>query len=145
MERAYEFLSSLPKDALIAAHPDLADDVPLRTRHSVLVSTEESIAFMQGYYRRLVPRIEASLRAAYATSWEELQTALEPYDVDVVLTAPMVWNETSYYAPFDRLVQQLLQRGKHEGFVLRAPPERVLFRSGDVYRARAPRSSERKR
>ena len=134
MERAYAFIASLPKDSVVAAHPDLADDVPLRTRRSVLVSTEESIAFMQGYYRRLVPRIEASLRAAYATSWDELETALAPYDVDVMLTAPMVWKKTGYYAPFDKLAQQLLERGRHNGFVLQAPPsDRILFRSGDVY------------
>jgi hypothetical protein len=134
MERAYEFIASLPKDCIVAAHPDLANDVPLRTRRSVLVSTEESIAFMQGYYRRLVPRIESSLQAAYATSWDQLEASLAPYDVAVMLTAPTVWKKTGYYAPFDKLARQLLTRGRHDGFVLRVPPpDRILFRSGDVY------------
>jgi hypothetical protein len=138
MERAYEFIAALPNDTLVAAHPDLANFVPLRTRHSVLASTEGSIAFMQGYYARMVPRIEASLRAAYATSWDELQAALAPYEVDVMLTAPSVWEKSGYYAPFDGLAHALIERGRHEGFVMRSPPpDRVLFRSGDVYVVRA--------
>ncbi len=144
MERAYEFIASLPKDCIVAAHPDLADDVPLRTRHSVLASTEESIAFMQGYYRRLVPRIESSLQAAYASSWDQLEASLAPYDVSVMLTAPMVWKKTGYYAPFDELARQLLTRGLHDGFVLHAPPpDRILFRSGDVYVLRVGGSCQR--
>ena len=144
MERVYQFIATLPKDCLIAAHPDLADDLPLRTRRSVLVSTEESIAFMQGYYRQLVPRIESSLRAAYASSWDELEASLAQYHVGVMLTAPVVWKKTGYYAPFDELTQMLLERGKQNGFVLRAPPpERILFRSGDVYAVRVDSGCQR--
>src|SRR5262245_54962901 len=133
MERAYAFIASLPNDTLVAAHPDLADAVPLRTRHSVLASTEESIAFMLGYYTRVVPRVEASLRAAYATSWDELDADLAPYGVDVFLTAPAVWQETGYYAPFDELTHRLIERARSETTVIRSPPaERILFRSGEV-------------
>ena len=76
LERVYAFLGELPVDTLVAAHPDLADYIPLRSRRSVLASTEMSIAFMTGYYSRVKPRIEASLRAAYATSLEEMDSTL---------------------------------------------------------------------
>ncbi len=134
MERAYAFIASLPRETLVAAHPDLADPVPLRTRRSVLASTEASIAFMQGYYARMRHRIEASLRAAYATSWEELDAILAPFGVDVVLTGPAVWSQNGYYAPYDALARELRATGERQGFVLQQPEaERVLFRSGDVY------------
>jgi hypothetical protein len=142
MERAYAFIASLPKDAVVAAHPDLADDVPLRTRHSVLASTEGSIAFMQGYYARVVPRLEASLHAAYATSWDELASALGRYNVDVFLTAPSVWQKRGYNAPFDQLARGLIARAQSEGAVLQTPPpDRILFRSGEVYVVRISPSS----
>ena len=146
MERAYEFIASLPKDALVAAHPDLADDVPLRTRHSVLASTEESIAFMQGYYRRLVPRIEASLRAAYATSWDELETALEPYDVDVVLTAPIVWNKDGLLRPIRqaRAAATRARQTQRLRFAGAATGADSVQKWRCLCRARTPRSSERK-
>ena len=133
LERAYAFLWSLPSDALVAAHPDLADYVPLRARRSVLASTEGASAGALGYYAWVRPRIEASLRAAYATSWRGLDSVLTPYDVDVVLTGPSVWSRQYYYAPYDELVRDLMARGKQEGLVLANPSgSRVLFRSGEV-------------
>jgi hypothetical protein len=135
MERAYAFIATLPKETLVAAHPDLADNIPLRSRRSVLVSSEESIAFMRGYYARLSPRIAASLRAAYASSWDEVQAALAPYKVDVMVSGPSVWSDPSnYYPPFDGLVRDLREKGRAQGFVLQHPPaDKVLFQSGDVY------------
>ncbi len=134
MERAYEYLRTLPRDTLVAAHPDLADFIPLRSRRSVLASTETSLPFMQGYYRQLEPRLQASLRAAYAKDWRELDAALVPYGVDVMVTAPVVWEKDNYYEPFDRMVAGLRTGGSGRKFVLQAPdPKRVLFRSGEVY------------
>ncbi len=134
MQRAYAFIATLPKDTLVAAHPDLADYVPLLSRRSVLVSTEISLPFMLGYYRQLVPRLEASLRAAYATNLQEMDAALAPYGADVMLTNASVWTKPDYFKPFDKLAHELRERGDRLGYVLRSPPlERVVFRSGDVY------------
>ena len=134
LEQAYAFIAQLPKDTLVAAHPDLADFVPLRTRRSVLASTEVSIAFMLGYYQALEPRIEASLRAAYATDWNEFDALLAPFGVDVVITHPSVWAANGYPPPYDSLVTQLAQSGRESSFVLRHPPvDRILFQSGDTF------------
>jgi hypothetical protein len=135
LERVYEFIGALPADTLVAAHPTLADNIPLRTRRSVLTSTETSMPWLAGYYRIVKPRVEASLRAAYAIDASELDSELAPYGVDVFVTGPAGWRETSYHEPYDReLVQGLLKRGRESGFALRDPPaERVLFRSGEYY------------
>jgi hypothetical protein len=134
LERAYAFIAELPPDTLVAAHPDLGDFVPLRTRRSVLTSSEISMAWMQGYYAVMKPRVEASLRAAYATRIEEMDAALEPFGVDVMLTGPSVWAKTSYFAPFDSLFLELIDQGHREGFALRHPPaDRVLFQSGEYF------------
>ena len=134
LERVYAFLAGMPAGTLVAAHPDLADYVPLRSRKSVLASTEMSIAFMIGYYERLRPRIEASLRGAYATSIADMDAVLVPYGVDVVVTGPEVWKLTSYVAPFRALASDLISKGRLAGFVLQSPPaDRILFRSGDYY------------
>ena len=134
LERAYRFLELLPPDTLVLAHPDLANYVPLRAKRSVLASSEGAIAFMRGYYSRFRPRIETSLRAAYATSWQELDALHRDYGVDVVLTGPLAWRSELYDAGFEELMRELWRKGVEEGFVLKSPPsERVLFRSGDVY------------
>jgi len=134
LEQTYAFLASLPKTTLVAAHPDLADFIPLRARRSVLASTETSMPWMKVYFARVKPRVEASLRAAYATSIEALDKELAPYGVDVFVTGPSVWRKTGYLQPYDPMVQGLLTRGRAQGFALEHPPEeRILFRSGDYY------------
>jgi hypothetical protein len=134
LERTYEFIATLPKDTLVAAHPELADFVPIRSRRSVLTSTEISMAWMHNYYREMKPRVEASLRAAYATRIEDVDAALEPYGVDVFVASPYAWRNTTYFKPFDKLVDKLVEDGARTGFVLSDPPaERVLFRSGEYF------------
>jgi hypothetical protein len=138
LERAYQFIAKLPRDTLVMAHPDLANFVPVRTRHSVVASTEAAIAFMQGYYVKYRPRLADSLRVAYATSWQEVDEVADRYGANVVLTGPPVWASAQYDAGFEGLMRELWQRGAAEDFVLRTPsPERVLFRSGDVYVVRS--------
>jgi hypothetical protein len=135
LENVYAFLASLPKDTLVAAHPTLADYVPLRTQLSVLTSTETSMPWLKQYYAIVKPRVEASLRAAYATNIDTLDAELAPYGVDVFVTAPSVFADTRYHEPYDsELVQGLVGAGREQGFALREPPaERVLFESGEYY------------
>ena len=148
LENVYAFIAQLPKDTLVAAHPTLADDIPLRSRRSVLTSTETSMPWLKGYYAIVKPRVEASLRAAYATDIADLDAQLAPFGVGVFVTGPMVWSETKYLEPYDsELFQDLLARGRDKGFALREPPpDRVLYRSGDYYvlsvRAAQPRQGK---
>ena len=138
LERAYAFISRMPVDTVVVAHPDVADFVPLRARRSVLASTEESQPFVLGFYGKMKPLIETSLRVAYATQWKTIDRLLAPYHGAVVLTCPAVWGQRPYYAPFKELVRSLNARGDVEGFVLQHPrTDRVLFRSGEVYVVRA--------
>jgi hypothetical protein len=141
LEATYAFIATLPKDTLVAAQPTLADYVPLRTRRSVLTSTETSMPWLRGYYAIVKPRVEASLRAAYATDVADLDKEMAPFGVDVFVTGPPVWEQTHYLEPYDReLFQDLLARGRARGFALRNPPaDRVLFRSGDYYVLRVDR------
>ena len=130
-EQVYAFLQTLPKDTLIAAHPNLADYIPLRSKRSVLASTEGWIAFKLGYHARMTPRIEASLRAAYASDWPSLQAPLSPYGVDVFVSSDSVFAETGYNPPFDALAADLLQAGEKDGFIMQNPPAgSVIFQSG---------------
>ena len=132
LARTYAFLETQPKNVLIAAHPDLADYIPLFSKRSVLASTETSMPWMRGYYDLMKPRLEASLRAAYATSIVEMNAALAPYDVSLMVTGPQSWSSASYVQPHDALVQALRKQGETRGFVLQSPPaDRVVFRSGE--------------
>ncbi len=87
-----------------------------------------------GYYAIMKPRIEALLRAAFAPDMRTVDREMAPFGVSVFVTCPMVWQHTSYFVPYDAMLQELLERGRRAGFALKAPPrERVLFRSGECY------------
>jgi hypothetical protein len=129
LERTYAFLATLPRDTVIAAHPALANFIPLRSARSVLVSEEVALPFMLGYYEKMRPRMEASLRAAYATSWDQMLATLSPYGVDVMVGGPTE-NLRPMPAPY-RAFDERLRASAGTAAVLRSPPsENVLFRSG---------------
>ena len=72
-----------------------------------------------------------------------MDSTLSPYGVDVVVTGPEVWAQTTYVAPFGALASELISTGNAAGFVLRPPPpDRVLFRSGDYYVVRVDPSGD---
>jgi hypothetical protein len=134
LQRTQAYLRGLPKDALIAAHPDVANYLPLYTRRSVLASTETSMPWMLGYYERVKPRLEASLQAAYATSMDDVDRILGPYGVQVMVTGPAAWHREGYLQPWDATVRELQARGREQGFALQSPPaDRILFHSGEYY------------
>ena len=133
MENVYRYLSMTPKGTRILAHPDVADFIPLRAQRSVVASTETALPFMRGYYRSLIPRLNDSLRAAYAADWKSVDEIARRYGATLAVTAPEVWSESHYYEPYDALVQSLRVAGRGH-FVLEHPSaDRVLYRSGDVY------------
>jgi hypothetical protein len=134
LDKTYAYLENLPKQTLVASHPDLANFIPLRARRSVLISTETSMPWMLGYFAKVKLRVDASLRAAYATNLDEVDRELMPFGVNVFVTGPAVWKATRYLEPYDNMVQSLLSRGRKEGFALRHPPQsRILFQSGEYY------------
>ena len=130
----YVFLESLPKDTLVAAHPNDADDIPLRARRSVLASMETSLPLYVGYYQTMAKRIAASLAAFHAIDFAAVDLLHEQYGVDVFFVNERRYASSNslYFQPFYTATQEQWARGKREGFVLRDPPsERVLFQQGD--------------
>jgi len=139
MEAAYRFLETLPKETLVAAHPDDADDVPLRARRSVLASRETSLPYHLGYYNKMRERIQAMLIACYADNWSDVDTLYYHFGVDVFIVSKRRYKQGVppytglYYEPFDSSIQRRFVHGLRHGFVLLEPPsERVLFQQGDI-------------
>ena len=130
----YAFLETLPKDTLVASHPNDADDIPLRSRRSVLASMETSLPLYVGYYRTMSERIGASLAAVHATDFANVDSLYDQYGVDVFVVNRCRFEpgQSLYFQPFYTATQEQWERGNREGFVLRDPPaERVLFQQGD--------------
>jgi hypothetical protein len=132
-EEAYAFLATLPKQTLVAAHPEDASHVPLRTRRSVLVAMETSLPYYTGYYRVMAERLSAVLVATYALHLEEADALHTRYGVDVFLVNRRRYAAGSgYFAPFHDPLRHRVAQGQQQGFILLDPPaDRLLFRQGD--------------
>jgi hypothetical protein len=131
------FLSGLPKEAKIAAHPRVANDIPLITRRSVIACEETSQSYYLGYYRIMKPRISAEIEAAYATAWPAIDELRDRFGATVFLVdlnnyRRPIDRKKAYFEPFITEVKGLIDAGEKNGFALETPPpDRVLFRSGD--------------
>ena len=135
VEPVLVFLRTLPVDALIAAHPDDANIIPLRTQHSVLTNTETTIAFNKAYYDHMRERLFACFDLLYATDWATIDSVADKQGVSVFvvdtrrLTSP---DDRPYWMPFRATNLPKIEAGKSAGFAMLSPPaDRVLFRHGD--------------
>ena len=133
LEAVYLFLETLPKDTLVAAHPYDADNIPLRSRRSVLASMETSLPLYVGYYQTMAERIAAVLAAYHASDFAAVDLLYDRYGVDVFVVnqGRYVPGASLYYEPFLDSVREQWRQGRRAGFVLRDPPaERILFQRG---------------
>lgn len=130
----HAFLSTLPRDARVAAFPTDADEIPLRARRSVLGSDETAQPYWLGYYRAERARLEASIEAVFATSWDVLDAFAVRHGVAVVVADASRYGASPRNAlrePFGAAARRAFAAGEAAGFVLRDPPaDRVLFRRG---------------
>jgi hypothetical protein len=131
------FLSALPADTLIGAHPTDASSIPLLARRSVLASEETSTPYELGYYARMKERVSAEIMAFYATDWTDVDAlhgrfGVSVFVVDLGRYRRPIDLERVYFEPFRSEARELVRRGERIGFVLEnPPPDRVLFRAGD--------------
>ncbi len=135
-EQVAAFLRTLPRQTLVAAHPDDAGHIPLRARRSVLASTEMSVPLHVEFYRQCAERTEAELEACYASDWKEVDALRDRYGAAVFVVNRMRYSDMPsirYLEPFRKKNEDRVALGREKGFVLLHPPaERVLFEAGDM-------------
>jgi hypothetical protein len=130
------FLSTLPKDSLVAGHPMDMDNVPLVAQRKVLANRELSIPYHLGYYRRIRARITDMLQAYYATHWQEVETFIDHYGADALVVRNEHFRKkilagSLYYEPFNSVIKKGWKTG--DRFVLANPPERLRCFENDRY------------
>lgn len=81
----FDFLSTQPKDTLIASLSSEADNIPSFAQRSVLIAWEYSIPYQVGYYRQIRQRAMDLINAQYSPDLEVLQNFIQTYNVDLIL------------------------------------------------------------
>ena len=134
--QAYEYLRTLPPDAILAGHPEHVSLLTLWTGRPVLISRETTQAYYTGYYDSLVlPRLDAALGAYYAPDWATVDRLLHAeHGVRAFYYRPERLNDLPYEEPFRTIARRHLRRmGDGEPAMYRPPTDRVLFNAGDVF------------
>jgi len=126
------YLATLPKDIVVATHPERAPFVQIYAHRNVLFSESTNITWFMTYEREMERRIEAFFRAYYTTDPAELRRFAETFGVDYLVADERDFGEDAarrarYYAPWGALNESLVAGSPH--FAL-ATPEHVVFRDG---------------
>jgi hypothetical protein len=135
-EHALDFLATLPEDALIAAHPEDANAIPLLTKRSILASKEVALPYYRGYYARVAERLEAELRAHYALDWGTVDRLHDRYGADAILVHDHRYQPgrpRRFDEPFASRLGDQLTRDRSEYVLVRPPSERLLFHHGPFW------------
>jgi len=130
------FLSTLPKDVLVAAHPRVADDIPTFAGRAVFVSYELAHPFLRAtYWATVEARLDALLDAYYAERPEAVAEFVRRNGVTHLVVdrrhfeAERIAAGALGFAPFDDRVRQRV--GGRTRFALAAIPEAwKLFEDG---------------
>ena len=91
----YDYLQQQPPDIRIASLANEAENIPAFTGRSVLVSPGHSLAYHQGYYSQIRPRILNLMAAQYSPSLDILKSAIMEYDIDYWLVDETSFNPDS--------------------------------------------------
>lgn len=130
-ERAiYQFIQTLPKEALIGGHPCTLDDIPIYSQRSILFNCEE--------YRASDPIVQ-TLDAYYSDTPERILAYCQTFGIDYLvvdtekwLTSDRIQSGKFFYEPYASALQSELNQ--RQTFYLAAiPKDKQLYSAGSLY------------
>ena len=132
------FLASLPKDALIAAHPRLADNIPLFARRKVFVNQAASSPVHSDYWNIIKERTFDFFKAYYAERSSAVYDFALKNGIDYLVVDQRHFKESYlkrpklYFEPFNSFIAE--QVAAHSAFALmQIPAEKRLYQDGSVF------------
>ena len=117
--RAFDWVKKYtPRFALIAGHPTHVDPVPLFGMRRAFVTSEVAHPFYPKYYSEMERRLTVSLKAHYATSFNEFLKLVTPEKIDYFIFSrqrfyPNNLKNETFFKPLDTLTKRLTSRGSN--------------------------------
>jgi len=131
------FCATLPKDTLIATHPERSTYLQTFALRRTLFSASLNVPFYYEYALEMERRIGDFYRAYYARSLDEVVGFARKYGVEYLILderdfGPDAISRAAYYEPWGTLARTLLQATPPATLALaHPPPSSVVFRDGD--------------
>jgi hypothetical protein len=127
----YEYLSNLPEDIVIAAHPCLADGIPIFTQKKVFINFELSNPWYNKYWEIVKKRTFDFFNAYYSEKPRPIYEFCNKNGIDYLVVDKKhfqegyLTDEKVYFEPFQRYISNLLKNRKH--FILPNMEEQYLL------------------
>ncbi len=122
--KLYQFLSTLPKNAVIAGHPFEMSEIPLFSKRKVFIQFELSTPFYKNYYKQVKQRTNDFFKLYYSASFNEIKELCIECGIDYVLvkkehfSRPYIEKGNFYIKPFNYQVRRIIENNIKNGFVL---------------------------
>jgi hypothetical protein len=134
----YRYLNGLPKNALMAAQPYLADSIPAFAQRKVFINFELSHPFFDRYWTTIKTRTIDFFDAYYAQDCATVHQFAEKYHIDYFVVDRRHFEKVYlsqgkiYFEPFNSRVKASVHNRDH--FFLMSLSEREkLFTAGDLF------------
>ncbi len=120
----YDFLSSLPKDSMIAGHPKEMDEIPLLCKRKVFVQRELSLPYYKTYYEEISRRTNDFFKLYYSSDKDEIKSICHVCGIDYVVVKKehfIDWylaGGVFYLSPFNASIIQTVKSNFQKGFYL---------------------------
>jgi hypothetical protein len=137
--RLYNFLKSLPKDSMIAAHPSLARTFPMFSQRKVFVNYELSHPWMEPYWTTIKSRTFNFFNAHYSENLLEVYQFCLNNGIDYLVINKRHFSRKRlegkrpmYFEPFNSFIATLVKNRK--SFALEnIPDEDKVFQHGKFF------------
>jgi hypothetical protein len=127
--------AATPKDAMIAGHPDLMDNVQMFARRNGFVNTELAQPWSVGYWDRIRPRLDGLFAAYYAEDPEEVIAFAKRFGVDFLVVDEAHFtrrflDRDPFFEPFGQAIKDMTRGRAHFAVLDQARFPRIPLRPG---------------
>ncbi len=123
----FRFLQGVPKESLIAGHPEMMDSVPTFARRKAFVTCELSHTWVQPYWDTIRKRTSDLFRAYYAEDPAEIRRFCREHGISYMVVREEDFSRERlkyggiYFEPFDREIRDMVS--SRTAFALLNPQE----------------------
>ena len=127
--------AATPKDALLAGHPDLMDNVLTFAKRNVLASTELAQPWSVGYWNQVRPRLDGLFAAYYSENPEDIIRFAQQFNVDFLVVdeahfTPDFLSRTPFFEPFGQAIKDMTRDRTHFAVLDESRFARIPLRPG---------------
>jgi colanic acid/amylovoran biosynthesis glycosyltransferase len=130
-KKLFQFLQMLPVDSLIAAPPEIADNIPVFAKRRVFINSELSLPLYDKYWYSVKTRTYDFFKAYYADNFKTVSDFSLKYRIDYLIfrksdfKEPALRSNDFYFEPFNTYIKRLIEKKKGlNGFILPDIPVR---------------------